>query len=61
MGERKKPKKKGLAAAKRLAGWELGDSAWADRIIEAYLNPDQTHEILDAKNVPKRTGIRRSW
>lgn len=61
MGDRKKPKKKGLAAAKRLAGWELGYSSWAEIIIDAYLNPDEANARMDAKDIPPRTGVRRSW
>lgn len=49
----------GLAAARRLAGWEIGDPSWADTIIYAYLSPVETHERLDADGVPLRTGTFR--
>lgn len=39
----------GLAAARRFAGWEIGDAAWADKIIEAYLNPKAAQSRLDAE------------
>lgn len=29
---------KGLAAARRVAGYELGDASWADMIVAAYLS-----------------------
>lgn len=38
---------KGRAAARRLCQWELGSPEWADRIINAYLNPDHTNRWLD--------------
>lgn len=53
-----KPDPEGLAAARRLAGWELGYTAWADKIIEAYLNPEAAHARLDADEAPAATGIR---
>jgi hypothetical protein len=53
------PDEKGLAAARRLAGWELGDGYWADKLIRAYLNPEEAHRALDADDVPKVTGVRR--
>lgn len=37
----------GLAAARRYAGWHLGDREWADLIITAYNNPAETNENLD--------------
>lgn len=51
----------GLNAARRLAGWEIGDAYWANLIIEAYLNPDTANARLDAENAPARTGVYRSW
>lgn len=49
----------GLQAARRLAGWELGDASWANLIIRAYLNPDEANSTLDEDNVPKITGVYR--
>lgn len=49
----------GLKAARRLAGWELGDASWANRIIRAYLNPDETNATLDEDDVPLITGTYR--
>lgn len=37
----------GLAAARRMAQWELGDPSWANLIIGAYLNPAATNTMLD--------------
>lgn len=51
----------GLKAARRLAGWELGDAKWADIILDAYENPERTNSWLDEENVPERTGVSRSW
>lgn len=51
----------GLKAARRLAGWELGDAVWGDRIIGAYLDPEGTHATLDAENAPERTGVSYRW
>lgn len=51
------PNPEGLDAARRLAGWEIGHSYWADLIIEAYLNPESQNESLDAQGVPSRTGV----
>ena len=39
----------GLAAARRKARWELGDSSWADVILSAYFNPEQANEDLNAE------------
>lgn len=36
-----------LAAARRMAGWQLGDPSWADVLIEAYLEPDNANAELD--------------
>jgi hypothetical protein len=51
----------GLNAARRLAGWELGDAIWAERIIRAYMDPEGTHAALDAENAPERTGVSYRW
>ena len=37
----------GMAAARRLAGWHIGDRYWADLIIRAYNNPEETNAALD--------------
>lgn len=39
----------GLKATRRFALWHLGDRTWADRILHAYLNPEQTMENLKAE------------
>ena len=44
----------GLGAARRFAAWHLGDRSWADDIIRAYLNPEQTHADLDDEMGEKR-------
>lgn len=49
----------GVSAARRLAGWEIGDPTWADRIIDAYLNPEQAEQRLDEDDVPQVTGVWR--
>lgn len=59
MTEAKKRHREGLDAARRLAGWELGDRYWADKIISAYLNAEETNAQLDAMDVPQRTGLWR--
>ena len=41
------PNQTGLFAARRYARWHLGDGNWANQIIDAYLNPDETHRQLD--------------
>ena len=38
-----------LAAARRKARWELGDSSWANVILSAYFNPEQANEDLNAE------------
>src|SRR4051794_26370274 len=35
-----------LAAARRRAGYEIGDPTWADIILGAYLDPDASDVIL---------------
>lgn len=52
---------KGLEAARRLAGWELGSQTWANKIIDAYLNPDRANQMMDEDEVPKRTGSYLDW
>lgn len=37
---------KGIRAARALAQWELGDPRWANRILDAYRNPDTTMDNL---------------
>ena len=37
----------GLAAARRVARWHLGDPFWADSILRAYRNPEATNRQLD--------------
>lgn len=37
----------GMAAARRLAGWEIGDPSWGPMIVGAYLNPENTMRMLD--------------
>lgn len=49
----------GLRAARRLAGWEIGDAGWADIILAAYMDPEGTNARLDADDVPQRTGVWR--
>lgn len=56
----KEPDPIGLKAAKRYAGWHIGDAQWAESIIYAYLNPERANEDMDAEDVPKRTGVTRS-
>jgi hypothetical protein len=53
------PDEAGIAAARRYAGWELGDSYWANRIIRAYLDPDAANARMDAESIPKVTGAYR--
>lgn len=49
----------GLKAARRYAGWHIGDPVWADYIIRAYLNPERANDELDREGVPERTGAYR--
>lgn len=37
----------GLKAARAYAGWHLGYRSWADNIVNAYLNPQATWELLE--------------
>jgi hypothetical protein len=45
-----------LTTARARAGWELGDPAWADVIIAAYLHPEEDAaalaEVRDAPITP---------
>lgn len=38
---------RGLRVARRYAQWHIGDSTWADAIIDAYLNPDRAEQELN--------------
>ena len=60
MSDKKVPDEAGLYAARRYAGWEIGDPSWADTIIDAYLNPVDANKRMDAKDIPARTGTYRS-
>jgi hypothetical protein len=51
----------GLYAARRLAGWNLGDPGWANHLIWAYLNPKESNDRLDAQKVPAKTGTYRTY
>jgi hypothetical protein len=46
----------GLDAARRYAGWQLGDRSWADLILRAYLNPAIVNADLDEVGAPPFTG-----
>lgn len=59
-GSSPEPDVDGLGAARRYAGWHLGDPSWANLIIAAYLDPDAAHSRLDAGGVPPSTGTYRS-
>jgi hypothetical protein len=37
-----------MAAARARAEWELGDPSWADVILGAYWNPEESNEDLAA-------------
>lgn len=43
----------GLAAAKRLAAWQIGDAWFADFIVNAYLDPAAADAMLDEQGAPK--------
>lgn len=45
----REPDPQGLAAARRVAGYEIGDPSWADLIVAAYLNPAEALEALAAQ------------
>lgn len=36
----------GMAAARAVAEWEIGDSSWGGIIVAAYLNPEATMAVL---------------
>jgi hypothetical protein len=38
---------RGMQAARRRALWELGQGAWADAIVDAYLRPDESDAELE--------------
>lgn len=38
----------GLAAARKFAQWEIGDSSWANLILKAYFDPAYAHRHVDA-------------
>lgn len=42
----------GLAAARRWAAWNLGLSALADNLLQAYLHPQETESQLDEEGAP---------
>lgn len=42
----------GLAVARRYAAWHIGDPAWAQFIIEAYLDPAGAAAALDEDGAP---------
>ena len=39
MTKRREPDPVGLARARGVARYQIGDASWADMIIEAYINP----------------------
>jgi hypothetical protein len=43
---RVKPDAKGIAAAREIAQYEIGDASWAHVIIDAYLNPEAALDEL---------------
>lgn len=40
---------KRIGAARALMAWELGSPSWADRVMYAYENPDESNAALDAE------------
>lgn len=40
------PDPKGIAVAREVAQYEIGDATWAHVIVDAYLNPDAALEEL---------------
>lgn len=44
MRRRREPDPVGLARARGVARYQIGDASWADIIIEAYLNPPADDE-----------------
>jgi hypothetical protein len=43
---RVKPDPAGIAAAREIAQYEIGDATWAHVIIDAYLNPEAALDEL---------------
>lgn len=53
LGDESTPEHKaGLAVARRYAAWHIGDPAWAQFIIEAYLDPAGAADALDEDGAP---------
>lgn len=53
LGDESTPEHKaGLAVARRYAAWHIGDPAWAQFIIEAYLDPAGAAAALDEDGAP---------
>lgn len=40
------PDQEGLKVARRLSRWYIGYPGWADRIVDAYLNPERVQKEL---------------
>lgn len=40
----------GLRAARRYAEWNLGDPSWANSILWAYQNPEETIRMIEEEN-----------
>lgn len=36
-----------MAVAREFARWEIGDSGWADMIIDAYFDPDHGIAVIN--------------
>ena len=43
----------GLAAAQRFVTWNVGDPEIAGQVIDAYLDPEHAHELLDLDGAPR--------
>lgn len=41
------PDPEGLAAARKIAGYHIGDPSWANVIIDAYLHPSEALAELE--------------
>jgi hypothetical protein len=39
---------RGLAAARAVSQWYIGDPSWANTLIDAYLNPERALAELEA-------------
>ena len=37
----------GLTVARRVSQWHIGDPSWANRLVEAYLRPDEAQAVLE--------------